>query len=107
VQTLHGVVTAPTAAIQHGAPGDFVYLVKPDDTVAIQVVKTGVTQADVVEVKDGLKPGDKVVTDGLDRLKDGAKVVVAGERGAGKRGQGGQGGQAGAAGSGQATAPTE
>ena len=108
VQTLRGVVTAPSAAIQHGAPGDFVYLVKPDDTVAIQVVKTGVAQGGVVEVKDGLKPGDTVVVDGLDRLKDGAKVAVPGARGehaGGRRGPGGgpAGGQAG----GQGSAPAE
>ena len=77
VQTLKGVVVAPQAAIQTGAPGEFVYLVKPDDTVSMQVVKTGVAQGDRVEVTDGLKPGDTVVTDGLDRLRDGAKITVA------------------------------
>ena len=46
VQTLKGVVIAPQAAIQQGAPGSFVYLVKPDNTVGIQVVKTGVTEGD-------------------------------------------------------------
>jgi multidrug efflux system membrane fusion protein len=78
VQTLKGVVVAPQAAVQHGAPGDFVYLVKPDHTVGIQVVKTGVTDGDRVQVTDGLKPGDQVVTDGLDRLRDGARINVAG-----------------------------
>jgi multidrug efflux system membrane fusion protein len=77
VQTLKGVVIAPQAAIQQGAPGNFVYLVKPDNTVGIQVVKTGVTEGTQVQITDGLKAGDKVVTDGLDRLRDGAKIAIA------------------------------
>ena len=77
VRALRGVVVAPQASIQHGAPGDFVYLAKPDNTVAIQVVKTGVAQGGRVQVLDGLQPGDKVVTDGLDRLRDGARISVA------------------------------
>ena len=77
VRTIKGAVVAPQAAVQHGAPGDFVYLVQPDGTVKIQVVKLGVTDGGKVEITDGLKAGDKVVTDGLDRLKDGAKITVA------------------------------
>jgi multidrug efflux system membrane fusion protein len=82
VRTLRGVVVAPRASIQHGAPGDFVYLVKPDNTVGIQVVKTGVSQGDQVQILDGLRAGDKVVTDGLDRLRDGARITVADGRSA-------------------------
>ena len=77
VRTVRGAVAAPQAAVQHGAPGDFVYLVQPDDTVHVQAVKIGVTDGGKVEVTDGLKVGDKVVTDGLDRLKDGAKITEA------------------------------
>ena len=76
VRTITGAIVAPAAAIQHGAPGDFVYLVKPDNTVGIQVVKLGVTEGDHVQILEGLRVGDKVVTDGLDRLRDGAKVSV-------------------------------
>ena len=76
VRTITGAIVAPAAAIQHGAPGDFVYLVKPDNTVGIQVVKLGVTEGDHVQILEGLRAGDKVVTDGLDRLRDGAKVSV-------------------------------
>ena len=93
VRTIKDAVVAPQAAVQHGAPGDFVYLVKPDDTVAVQVVKLGVTQADRVQVTDGLHAGDKVVTDGLDRLRDGAKIMVAGA----PRANSGQGGDQGGA----------
>ncbi len=76
VRKLTGVVVVPQAAVQHGAPGDFVYVVKPDNTVAVQVVKTGVTQGQTLQVVQGLSPGDKVVTDGLDRLRDGARISV-------------------------------
>ena len=82
LQTLRGVVVAPQAAVQHGAPGDFVYLVKPDSTVAIQKVKLGVAEADHVQILDGLKVGDRVVTDGLDRLRSGTKIKVAAPAGA-------------------------
>ena len=76
LQTLRGVVRVPVAAVQHGAPGTFVYLVKPDETVAVAVIKTGVTDGDDTQVLDGLKPGDEVVVDGTDRLREGAKVRV-------------------------------
>ena len=77
VRGLHGVVVAPQSSIQHGAPGDFVYLVKPDNTVGVQVVKLGVSQGNRVQILNGLKPGDRVVTDGLDRLREGARITVA------------------------------
>nr|WP_321983189.1 efflux RND transporter periplasmic adaptor subunit [uncultured Lichenicoccus sp.] len=76
VDTLNDVVVAPVAAIQHGAPGDFVYQIKPDKTVGVTVVKTGVTSEDRVQILSGLKAGDMVVVDGADRLRDGAKVRV-------------------------------
>ncbi len=76
IRKLTGVVVVPAAAVQHGAPGDFVYLVKPDNTVAVQVVKTGVSEGQTLQVVDGLTPGQTVVTDGLDRLRDGARVSV-------------------------------
>ena len=87
VRTIKGAVVAPQAAVQHGAPGDFVYLIKPDNTVAIQVIKMGVTDGSNVQIMDGLKTGDRVVTDGLDRLRDGAKIVVAAPPGQEQQGQ--------------------
>ncbi len=76
VRTLSNVTVAPVAAIQHGAPGAFVYLVKPDSSVTVQPVTTGVADGDNVEIVSGLKPGDTVVVDGADRLRDGAKVRI-------------------------------
>ena len=76
VETLRNVVTAPTAAIQRGEPGTFVYAIRPDDTVHVQPVKLGPTDGDKVEVVSGLNEGDRVVTDGADRLREGAKVTI-------------------------------
>jgi len=76
VQKLPGVTVAPVAAVQHGAPGAFVYKIKADGRVAVQVVKTGLVDGDRVQILSGLAPGDEVVVDGADRLRDGTKVNV-------------------------------
>ena len=85
VDTMKGVDIVPQSAIQRGAPGTFVYLVKSDDTVAATPVTLGPDDGNNVAVLKGLNPGDKVVTDGADRLKDGAKVTIT--EGAGQGGQ--------------------
>jgi membrane fusion protein, multidrug efflux system len=76
VRTLNHATTALVATIQHGAPGTFVFLIKPDNSVGIQKVETGVTEGDRIQVVSGLKPGDTVVVDGADRLRDGSKVRI-------------------------------
>jgi multidrug efflux system membrane fusion protein len=72
--TVKGATVVPVAAIQRGQPGTFVYLVKADDTVAIRVVETGVTDGEKIAVTKGLEVGEQVVIDGVDRLRDGAKI---------------------------------
>jgi len=74
VDTLHDVVTVPTAAIQRGAPGTYTYLVGADATVTVRPVKIGVTDGDKVQIVSGLAVGDRVVIDGADRLREGAHV---------------------------------
>jgi multidrug efflux system membrane fusion protein len=76
VNTLQGVTIVSTSAVQRGAPGTFVYIVKPDSTVTAQPVTLGPSQGQRVAVTKGLEPGQVVVTDGADRLKDGAKVTL-------------------------------
>ena len=78
VRTEHDVTLAPTAAIQRGTQGTFVYKLNDDSTVSVQAVKTGTSQGDNIAITDGLAPGDKVVTEGVDKLRDGAKVSVKG-----------------------------
>ena len=76
VNTLHNAVRAPVPAVQRGEPGTFVYVVTADNTVAVRPVKLGPTDGGYVAVLSGLQPGERVVTDGTDRLRDGAAVIV-------------------------------
>jgi multidrug efflux system membrane fusion protein len=77
VTTQHGVILIPTVAIQRNAQDSFVYVLKPDQTVAMQNVSTGTTDGNVTAV-EGLKAGDVVAVDGFDKLQNGAKVAVRG-----------------------------
>ena len=76
VETLHDETVLPTAAVLRGAPGTFVYLVKPDDTVTVQAIKLGPTEGEKVAVRSGLSVGDRVVVDGADKLREGAKISL-------------------------------
>ncbi|MGD0642210.1 MAG: MdtA/MuxA family multidrug efflux RND transporter periplasmic adaptor subunit [Roseiarcus sp.] len=76
VDTLSGAVLAPNAAVQLGASGSFVYVVKDDSTVAVRPVATGPADATNTTIVSGLTAGENVVIDGADRLRDGAKVSV-------------------------------
>jgi membrane fusion protein, multidrug efflux system len=76
VETLHGVTTVPSAAIQRGTPGTFVYAVQDDQTVDARVVQLGPTSGDRVVLLQGLAPNERVVVDGADKLRDGMKVDV-------------------------------
>ena len=74
VDTVRGADLIPISAVQRGAPGTFVYVVKPDETVTAQPVTLGPGDDRRIVVTKGLEPGQLVVVDGADRLKDGAKV---------------------------------
>ena len=74
LDTLSGVVTVPTAALQQGSKGSFVYRLSADGKVAAVPVRLGPADAGKAAVEEGLAAGDRVVVDGLDKLKDGAKV---------------------------------
>jgi len=76
LRTLKNVTEVPVRAVQTGAPGTFVYLVQPNRTAHVQVIKTGVTDGDLTQVISGLKPGDTVVTDGAGLLREGSKLRV-------------------------------
>ena len=81
VQTLQNVVTVPTSAIQSGSPGSYVYVINSDSTVSVRQIKTGAVDGDLTQVTSGLTPGERVVVDGTDRLRDGLRVSVAAENG--------------------------
>jgi membrane fusion protein, multidrug efflux system len=74
VQTLTDATLVPSAAIQRGAPGTFVYIVKNDQTVSVSPVKLGPVQGETTAITSGVSLGDVVVVDGADKLKEGAKV---------------------------------
>ncbi len=103
LDTLNDAVTVPLSAVQRGAPGTYVYLVDDNDTVAVHPIKLGAQDGNLFAVESGLNPGDRVVTDGADRLRDGAHVSIpeAGQHAGQHSGQGGGGGQSRRAGSGE------
>ncbi|THD52452.1 MAG: efflux RND transporter periplasmic adaptor subunit [Bradyrhizobium sp.] len=79
LDTHKDVTTISTAGIQRGVPGTFVYLVNADSTVSVRPIQLGVTDGDRVEVRSGLTPGERIVIDGADKLRDGAKINVRSE----------------------------
>ncbi len=115
VDTLRGVVLAPTSAILRGQNGLFVWAVDPDRTVHQRYVKTGPAAGESTAVTSGLQAGETLVTDGSDRLREGGEVLLPGDcpppdaGGHGGRRFGGQGaaggghrrGQGGASGQGK------
>jgi len=76
VETLPEAILVPSAAILRGAPGTFVYVVKADKTVTVTPVKLGPVQGETTAVASGVAPGDVVVTDGTDKLREGAAVEL-------------------------------
>jgi multidrug efflux system membrane fusion protein len=76
VDTLKDAIVIPSSAVQRGAPGTFVYLVKPDNTVTVRPVKLGPAAGEKVAIVSGVEPGDKVVVDGGDKLREGAQVTL-------------------------------
>ncbi|MBV8784690.1 MAG: MdtA/MuxA family multidrug efflux RND transporter periplasmic adaptor subunit [Gammaproteobacteria bacterium] len=74
--TLNNVTLAPGAAVQRGAPGTFVYVVGSDNKVALRTVTVGPVSGEQIAIESGLKVGERVVIDGLDKLHDGAAVAV-------------------------------
>ena len=81
VNTLHNQIIVPSAAIQRGSSGAFVFVLNSDSTVSMRAVTLGPVQGDKQGIATGLKAGETVVTDGADRLKDGADVAVPSNNG--------------------------
>jgi len=103
LDTRRGATLVPNAAVVRGGQGTFVYVIKEDKTVELRKVGVGIAEGDSVSVESGLAPGELVVVEGSDRLRDGAKVEIpdaasraaAIEGGAGKAGKGGKGAKGG------------
>ena len=95
VETRKEALLIPLAALQRGTKGSFVYVVGPESAVSVRPVVPGPASGDVVAIEQGLAAGEQVVTDGLDKLREGAKVEVttpgAGSKGGEGKGKGGEG----------------
>ncbi|MFS2224566.1 MdtA/MuxA family multidrug efflux RND transporter periplasmic adaptor subunit [Pantoea sp. B65] len=76
VDTLHNAIVIPTAALQMGNEGHFVWVVNSENKVSKKRVSVGIQDSEKVVIKAGLNAGERVVTDGLDRLTEGASVEV-------------------------------
>jgi multidrug efflux system membrane fusion protein len=74
--TLRGALSVPAAAVQRSPQGSFVYIVKPDSTVEQRAVEILLTEGDTIALKSGLTAGEKVVIDGLDKLRTGTLVAA-------------------------------
>jgi len=76
LDTLHDVLAVPQPAVLRGAQGFFVYVVGDDQTVSTRPVKPGAVDGNWMAVDADLQPGQRVVIDGTDRLREGARVEV-------------------------------
>jgi multidrug efflux system membrane fusion protein len=82
VEVRHNSIIVPASAIQRGPQGAFVYVIKADKSVAVRPVTLGVTEGGETSIDIGLTPGELVVSDGAERLREGSLVEVkeAGDR---------------------------
>jgi multidrug efflux system membrane fusion protein len=83
LRTIDGAVVIPVIGLRHGPSGDFVYVVNADHTVTLRSVSAGISGVNDVAITKGLTLGEEVVTEGGDRLKDGASVRTSAEQAAG------------------------
>jgi membrane fusion protein, multidrug efflux system len=81
LRTIQGGVMVPVTALRHGSNGDFVYVLNTAErTASLRPVTRGQATVDKIEITSGLQVGEKVITEGADRLKDGAKVTLPGDK---------------------------
>jgi multidrug efflux system membrane fusion protein len=76
METLRGVTVVPSAAVQRSPDGTFVYLVNKNDTVSVRLVTLGPSRKDTQSIAKGLAPGDTLVVEGAEKLRDGSRVRV-------------------------------
>src|SRR5436190_615607 len=94
LDTRRGATLVPNAAVVRGGQGTFVYVIKEERTVELRKVSVGLAEGDSLSIESGLAPGERVVVEGSDRLRDGAKVEIpdAASRAAAAEGKSGKGG---------------
>jgi multidrug efflux system membrane fusion protein len=74
LETQKNVTVVPSAAVQRGPQGNYVFVMKPDKTVEVRQVNVTVTEGNVSEIANGVSPNELVVTDGQDKLQQGSRV---------------------------------
>ncbi len=89
IRTIRNAVVVPVAAVRQSGSGEYVFVLQDDRTVKLRNVVRGQPVGDRVQVASGLQIGEKVITEGADRLRDGARGMLPGDT---PRGQGGGGG---------------
>ncbi|MBF3912631.1 efflux RND transporter periplasmic adaptor subunit, partial [Burkholderia pseudomallei] len=80
VDTIRDATIVPTSAVLTGSIGQFVYVVKPDNTVSVRKVKPGPVDGERTSIVEGLAVGERVVTDGSDRLREGSAVTIPADK---------------------------
>jgi multidrug efflux system membrane fusion protein len=96
VDVIKNATIVPTSAVLNGSIGPFVYVVKPDNTVTVRKIAVGPVDGERTSVKSGLEVGERVVTDGSDRLKENAKITIPAEHPHGASGASGAAAASGA-----------
>jgi len=86
---LHDAITVPAVAVERGVDGMYLYVVKPDSTVALRPIEERLEQDGLAVIAKGLNGGEQVVTNGQSRLKDGIRVAARSAAGPGQPGAGG------------------
>ncbi|AWV00770.1 multidrug transporter subunit MdtA [Burkholderia sp. JP2-270] len=100
VDVMRDATIVPTSAVLTGSIGQFVYVVKPDNTVTVRKVKPGPVDGERTSIVSGIALGERVVTDGSDRLREGAKISIPADKPKGASGAHGAGAASGASGAG-------
>ena len=100
VDVMRNATIVPTSAVLTGSIGQFVYVVKPDNTVTVRKVTVGPVDGERTSIVSGVSLGERVVTDGSDRLREGAKISIPADKPKGASGARGAGAASGASGAG-------
>ncbi|AOK16195.1 RND transporter MFP subunit [Burkholderia cepacia] len=98
VDVMRNAIIVPTSAVLTGSIGQFVYVVKPDNTVTVRKVTIGPVDGERTSIVSGVSLGERVVTDGSDRLREGAKISIPADKPKGASGTSGAHGASAAAG---------
>lgn len=98
VDVMRNATIVPTSAVLTGSIGQFVYVVKPDNTVTVRKVTIGPVDGERTSIVSGIALGERVVTDGSDRLREGATISIPADKPKGASGARGAGAASGASG---------